>query len=199
MGKLITTFCLITAVLLGNPEVSASADFQKGLNAAQNGDFETALREWKPLAERGGVVAQYNLGQLYRHGAGVTQDNGIAAKWWKLAAAQGHEIAQYNLGVMYTKGLGVKKDYKTAVSWYRLAAASGNARAFNNLAVMYAVGAGVLKDYVYAHMWGNLASAHGRTNGIKLRNFIERKMTPKTIAEAQNLARECTAKRYKGC
>ena len=33
--------------------MSASADFQKGLTAYKSGDFATALREWKPLAEQG--------------------------------------------------------------------------------------------------------------------------------------------------
>ena len=50
MRHLTATLCLMIAVLLGSVGVSESADFQKGLNAARNGDFATALREWKPLA-----------------------------------------------------------------------------------------------------------------------------------------------------
>ena len=53
MRKLTATLCLTLAVLLGSAGVSASADFQKGLTAAQSGDFATALREWTPLAEQG--------------------------------------------------------------------------------------------------------------------------------------------------
>jgi hypothetical protein len=37
---------------------SFGADFQKGLTAAQNGDFATAVKEWTPLAEQGNVTAQ---------------------------------------------------------------------------------------------------------------------------------------------
>ena len=33
----------------------AAQDFQKGLAAAQAGDYATALQEWAPLAEAGGV------------------------------------------------------------------------------------------------------------------------------------------------
>ena len=40
----------------------AAQDFNKGLAAAQAGDFATALKEWKPLAEDGDSAAQYNLG-----------------------------------------------------------------------------------------------------------------------------------------
>ena len=53
--------------------VSWGADFDKGLIAAQNGDFATALREWTPLAEQGDASAQFNLGVMYRNGKGVPQ------------------------------------------------------------------------------------------------------------------------------
>jgi hypothetical protein len=43
MRNLTTTLCLTIVVLLGSMGVSWSADFQKGLTAAQSGDFATAL------------------------------------------------------------------------------------------------------------------------------------------------------------
>ena len=43
---------------------ASCADFQKGLGAAQSGDFATTLREWLPLAEQGYVNAQQNLGEI---------------------------------------------------------------------------------------------------------------------------------------
>ena len=52
MKTLLTTFCVTIAVLLGSAGNSWSADFQKGVTAAQSGDFATALREWTPLAEQ---------------------------------------------------------------------------------------------------------------------------------------------------
>ena len=87
----------------------------------------------------------------------------------------------------------------TAVKWYKLAAKQGNADAQGNLGVMYAFGMGVLKDYVYAHMWGNIAAKNGNELGAKLRNFVEKKMTPSQLEKAQVLARECIRKKYKGC
>ena len=101
---------------MGTP--ASSADFQKGLTAAQSGDFATALREWKPLAKQGYAYAQYNLGQMYRRGQGVPQDYETAVKWYRLAAEQGDATAQNNLGLMYENGQGVPQDYKTAVKWY---------------------------------------------------------------------------------
>ena len=37
------------------------ADYQKGLNAAESGDYATALKEWKPFAEQGYANAQNGL------------------------------------------------------------------------------------------------------------------------------------------
>jgi len=64
---------------------------------------------------------------------------------------------------------------------------------------MFALGQGVLKDYVYTHMWGNLDASNGNELGAKLRDAVEKKMTPAQIADAQNFARECVRKNYNGC
>jgi TPR repeat protein len=45
--------------------LTAIAGLDKGLAAAQKGDFATALREWKPLAEQGDARAQFKLGAIY--------------------------------------------------------------------------------------------------------------------------------------
>ena len=87
----------------------------------------------------------------------------------------------------------------TGVKWYKLAAKQGNADAQGNLGAMYAFGTGVLRDYVYAHMWGNIAISIGGKDKGKVRDFVEKKMTPAQIAEAQKLAGECVRKKYKGC
>src|SRR5512141_852563 len=42
--------------------VPAWADFEAGMDANTRGDYATALREWRPLAEQGDALAQYNLG-----------------------------------------------------------------------------------------------------------------------------------------
>ena len=90
--------------------------------AYQPGDYATALREWRPLAERGNAKAQFNLGVMYRIGEGVPQDDAEAARWYSKAAEQGDANAQNNLGVMYRIGLGVPLDYAHAHMWFNLAA-----------------------------------------------------------------------------
>ena len=80
------------------------AGFDEGLAAAKKGDYATALKEWRPLAERGDANAQYNLGVMYHSGQGVTQDYRQAVVWWRKAAEQGLAAAQHNLGGMYDTG-----------------------------------------------------------------------------------------------
>lgn len=83
--------------------------------AIEKGDYETALKELRPLAEKGDAYAQYNLGRMYAKGEAVLQDYKEAAKWVLLAAKQGIPIAQYNIGVMYQNGFGVPQDNKEAI------------------------------------------------------------------------------------
>jgi hypothetical protein len=51
MKNLLILPVLLLTLLVGTP--AFSADFQKGLAAYQSGDYATALRELKPLAEQG--------------------------------------------------------------------------------------------------------------------------------------------------
>ena len=190
----------LAIALLVIPAVSASGqDFQKGVAAYRSGDYATALREWTPLAEQGHASAQGNLGVMYENGQGAPQDYKAAVRWYRLAAEQGQASAQYNLGVMYRKGQGVPQDDKAAVNWYRLAAEQGHAAAQNNLGGMYAQGQGVTQDNVYAHMWWNIAASSGLKDAVENRDIVAGKMTPAQIEKAQDLARECVAKNYKGC
>ena len=105
------------------------ADFQAGMDAYNRGDYETAFKEWHPLAEQGNAQAQYYLGVLYFKGEGVPQDYAQARKWWRKAAAQGHAIAQFNLGGLSSKGRGVPQGYVQAHIWFNLAAAQGQKKA----------------------------------------------------------------------
>ena len=76
----------------------ASAQLQRGTYAYRNGDFTTALAEWRPLAEQGNATAQSNLGVMYRDGRGVPQNDVQARFWLRKAADQGHAYARQLLG-----------------------------------------------------------------------------------------------------
>ena len=107
----------LSVIMMG----SVHADFNDGWDAYTNGDFKTASKEWKPLAEKGDAKAQSNLGILYFNGKGVLKDYSQAVKWLKLAAEQNEPEAQYILGKIYAEGDGVIKSFKNAKHWTKLA------------------------------------------------------------------------------
>ena len=57
------------------------------------GDYETALRQWRPLAENGHDNPQHGLGEMYAEGKGVPQDYVLAHMWFNLAVSRGFEEA----------------------------------------------------------------------------------------------------------
>jgi TPR repeat protein len=147
----------ITGLLLFGINTGSFADFNEGHLAYQQGEYQTALKIWQPLAEQGDARAQYNLGSMYINGLGVLKDDKRAIKWYRKATDQGLAEAQNNLGVMYGNGQGVSKDDKKAVEWYRKAAEQSFAEAQYNLGVAYANGLGVLTDLSQAKYWINQA------------------------------------------
>jgi len=122
MMKLIR--CAVVVLML-TPVPGTAQDFNAGLTAYDAGDYATALREWRPLAEQGNAFAQYNLGVMYDNGHGVPQDYAEAVRWYRAAAEQGNAMAQSNLGAMYYNGEGVPQDYAEAHMWLNIAAANG--------------------------------------------------------------------------
>ena len=136
MKSSLTAICLTLVLSLGITGAAWSADFQKGAAAAQSGDYATALREWKPLAEQGNADAQNNLGLMYANGRGVPQDYKTAVKWFRLAAEQGDPDAQGALGLLYGMGQGVPEDYVYAHMWFIVAASSGDKDAVKTLTLL---------------------------------------------------------------
>ena len=174
------------AVMLALPV--AAQDFQNGVEAFRRGDYATALREWRPLAERGNATAQHNLGVMYDRGQGVPRDYVEAVKWYRKAAVQGDAPAQLNLGLLYEKGQGVPRDYVEAVKWYRKAAVQGNQWSQHDLGSMYFHGRGVPQDFVEAYIWLTLAATLGVEAAHVTRARMKARMTPAEILEAERLA-----------
>jgi uncharacterized protein len=130
MKQLLFLPTLLLSFLFANP--AFSADLNKGADAYAKGDYATALREWKPLAEQGNFRAQHNLGTIYDFGRGVPKNYKTAFKWYELAAKQGYADSQFNLATFYDRGLGVLQDYVRAHMWYNIAATEGDAGARKN-------------------------------------------------------------------
>ena len=194
------TQALFVAMLLAlSPLPSVAQDFDAGVAAYASGDYDIALREWKPLAEQGYALAQSNVGVMYNRGQGVPQNYTEAVRWYRAAAEQGFARAQDNLGWMYNNGWGVLEDYAEAARWFRAAAEQGYALAQNNLGLMYFKGHGVPQDYAKAHMWYNIGATNGDNIARARRESIVPLMTTADISEAQRRARVCMESDYQDC
>jgi uncharacterized protein len=163
---------------------------EDGRDAAERGDYATALTIWRPLADKGDAHAQFEVGLLYETGHGVALDYAEAAKWYGLSADQGLATAQDKLGFMYTSAKGVRQDYAEAAKWYRLSADQGLASAQHGLGILYSNGTGVPQDDISAYVWFKLAAAQGdKGAGVNL-NMLAKLMPADKVAEAEHQAKE---------
>lgn len=185
-------FLSLVTILLALAFAPAFAqDFNDGVDAFQKGDYETAIKNWMPLAHKGDAEAQRNVGIMFQQGLGVPQSETEAAHWYRQAAENGHVRAQQNLGAMYEEGAGVIQDYAEAAKWYRFAAAGGNVNAKLNLGVMLERGvSGIPLNVVLAHMWYNLAASQGSVEAAKFREEVALDMSREQVADAQRMAQE---------
>jgi len=143
---------------------AAVAGLKEGYEALIRKDYATAIKEYRPLAERGNAEAQYRIGRMYEFGQGYSQDKAQGIAWSRKAAAQNHADAQQELGFIYATGDGVKQDDVLAVAWFRKAATHGDATAQYNLGLLYAKGQGVEKDYAQAIAWWRKAATQGNAD-----------------------------------
>ena len=174
-------------------------DLQKGMDAANSGNYATAFKELHPLAEQGLAEAQFILGGMYLNGRGVPQDYDEAVKWFRLATKQWAADTQWIFSHKQHDGDGALKKNADTLKWYRLAAEQGNAIAQADLGEMYATSKGVPQDNVMAHMWYNLGAANGHKLSGTNRDEIAKKMSPAAIEKAQAMARECMRSGYIKC
>lgn len=164
------------------------AEFAAGYYAYSEGDYDTALSIWQPLADDGDADSQFGMGLLHANGWGVPLDDAAALRWYGLAADQGHAEAQYNLGVMYQNGWGVEPNDQEAFKWHRLAAESGFVAAQRSLGGMYAHGLGTDLDRTHAYMWLEIAAMLGDRDANFNREELEPAMQADEIAAANELA-----------
>ena len=153
-------------------ESAAVPTVDEAVAAYERGDYITALRGFRVLADRGDPAAQSNLGVMYEYGWGVARDDAEAVRWYRLAAEHGYAEAQVGLGFMYTNGRGVAQDDATAVQWYRRAAEQGHASAQYSLGLIYAEGQGVAPDDAEAARWYRLAAEQGYADAQNKLGFM---------------------------
>ena len=71
------------------------AQDKEALDICLNSEREPGVRveACRTAAEQGLASAQFRLGNMYRTGEGVPQDDGEAVKWYRLATEQGNASA----------------------------------------------------------------------------------------------------------
>ena len=180
------TLRLLPALLFSlTLSTALQADYEAGVAAAQNGDYDTALQEFKQAAEAGLDLAQYNMAVLYFTGRGVEQDYAEAFRWTEMAAEQGHLNAQFNLGALYYTGTGTAANLEKSLQWYTLAAESQHAEAQYNLATMYELGEGTPIDLVRAHFWASASQYNEFADAPALLQALSAKMSAEQLSEAR--------------
>ena len=177
---------LILLVGLATCGAAWAETFDDGRRAYREGDYATAARIYRHLAERGNAPAQDALGRMYEKGEGVAQDKAEAARWFQMADAErsgfkaynssdfatamrifrplaehGQILAEYTIGLMYANGQGVPQDYAEALKWHRKAAEQGEPKAQFSVGVMYFKGLGTAKDPAEAFKWYLRAANQG--------------------------------------
>jgi uncharacterized protein len=183
-------FRLIIILALLGLSLDSHADFKAGGDAYKRGDYETAAKEFLPLAEKGDHRAMYALGSMYSVGHGVEQNFDEAFKWFQKAARYGRPDAEYKIGIMYAQGFGVEQDYNRALSWYGKSAKKGYALAQNKIGLMYLEGKGVKQSNIKAYAWAAIAYEQGIEDAKQVLSIAKSNMSADEMKEAEDMARE---------
>jgi len=80
MKILTTLFCCIFTITV------FAQDYEDGLQAIENKDYELAYNIWKQLAENEDSYAMRELGKMYARGDWVEPDMYKAMEWWSRCA-----------------------------------------------------------------------------------------------------------------
>jgi TPR repeat protein len=141
------------------------------------------------------------FGQDFNKGLAAYDRGDFAAALgeWRILAEWGDARAQSNLAIMYEAGIGVSKDYFEAFKLWRLVAEQGDRMGQWKFGIMYEQGRGVITDFTAALMWYEISAMDGNVAALVLRDVLKEKMSAGDISKAQELARACLAKKYKGC
>ncbi|MEO6433477.1 MAG: SPOR domain-containing protein [Sphingomicrobium sp.] len=135
----------------------AAQSVRAGIDAWQKSDYPAAVTIWRPLAEAGDSDAQFNLGQAYRLGRGVTLNLAVAKTWFERAAASGHVDAQTTLGLLLFQN----GEQSEGLKWLGKAAEHGEARAMLIYGTALVNGDTVTQDPVMGYAFVSRAAAQG--------------------------------------
>jgi hypothetical protein len=136
-------------------------DYITAMESSRRNDYATSFKLLKPLADKGDIRAQGELGALYLSGRGAPRDTKLGVYWTKEAATKGLASAQYNLGTIYMDGQLMPQDFREAMKWFLAAAGQGVPAAQAGVAAMFYEGNGVPQDFNEAFKWMKIAASNG--------------------------------------
>jgi TPR repeat protein len=118
-------------------------------------DFDESRKQLTLEAEKGNVLAIYDLGRIFANGLGVERNPYRANDYYVNALTGFQEVesrkawkyTEYRIGKMFTAGLGTEQDYLAAAQWFGLSAEKKYKYAQYSLGVLYHCGQGVEQDF----------------------------------------------------
>ncbi len=130
----------------------------------------TEVTRIRTAADQGDKESQYQLGNMFVFGRGVTRDTVQAMSWWRKAAEQGLTSAQLRIAAAFENGsLGLPKDPAQAFAIYRQIAnlpEGGHPGVYYAMAMSYAGGVGAPRDDAQAIQWFRRAAEYGHGRSI---------------------------------
>jgi len=177
---------VLAAVLLAFCPVG-SAELKDGALAYSRGDFATAARQLRPLADEGHAMAQYLLGATLLNAKPPLFDLAGAEAWLRKSADQGNVAAMRDLGKLnwFAKS---PFDPGQAAQWLRQGAERGDAESQHLLGLLYLDGKGVERRAAEAYRWLLLASERGHVLSSVILRESRDKFSEQARSEGQQLA-----------
>lgn len=117
---------LLHLTLLLIASTGSAQDMMVGIEAYENGEYETAISELTLHAMNGDPLAADIVGSLYYKGEGTVQDYESAAFWFLQSIRYGPDEGHTILGMMYYLGQGVQQDFNRAAQYLELPAKMGD-------------------------------------------------------------------------
>ena len=118
------TCAVLWACVGGATAEAAERTVREAMASWRQGDYASAVRDFKRLAKAGDGKAQQALARALVEGKGVKKDPLAASIWWRRAARAkskfgmpGNYDAYVGLAELYETGVGVAKDLTAAARW----------------------------------------------------------------------------------
>lgn len=108
------------------PIAKASTPIPKEVPTQNNAIKNEELLRFEAAANAGDSEAAFYLGDCYKFGKGVTQNDAVALKWYAESAELGNTDAQFEVGCCLYHGEGIQLDRLAALELYFNSAKNGN-------------------------------------------------------------------------